>query len=175
MGETTVSRTGSRVRSPMGRPVTPQKFATLSAATSQRLADFQVRTFAKILAPRLSGDRAQRESRAWWWLWVAMRARSMQTANSYVGVDCNTARQCLDTKSWVGGWSKEIRRLNRTGRRMERFIQLRWRSPFHPETDSRALMATVRLRPCETSFKDTWAKRMCHGPGPESAPQWGDP
>ena len=163
MGETTESRTGSRVRSPMGRPETPQplrltvmhvqKNSRLSPRQSlQRLADLQVRIFAKILAPRLSEDRAQRESRTWWWLWVAMRARSMQTANYYVGVDCNTARQCVDTKSWVGGWSKEIRRLNRTGRKMERFIQLRWRSPFHPETDSRALMATVRLRPCETYF-----------------------
>ena len=76
----------------------------------------------------------------------------VQEQRTRISTTVTLQRQCLVTKSWVGGWSKEIRRLNRTGRKMERFIQLRWRSPFHPETDSRALMATVRLRPCDISF-----------------------
>ena len=144
---------------------TSEKSRLFSRPSLLRLADLQVRTsrgFSRHISDEIG---LKRRISTLWWLWVASAStKQMQTAKTSTTCVrhalqttrvplCNAytsrprRRSALARNAGRVGGEKGKWRLNRTGRRMERFIQLCWRSPFHHETDSSALMATVRPAP----------------------------
>ena len=91
---------------------------------------------------------------------------------------CNpdTARQTAADHYMQGGWVvKNKRHLSRTGRMTERFIQLRWRSPFHHEADPVSQNCYCSAQGLShsshsSSFDERWANRLHHMYG-----KWGVP